>query len=205
MRSLRSNAHLSLRTASERSGVDRNTILRVEKGLPCRDQTRAVLCATYGVFNVHPSQVKVRQDGVGYAVHRAELAWWHRTRVAEATAPSEISSSEEMQEPAERNRQGIYGLANQFFTKLECDREAGSLKAALLEVYGTSGISQQVSGEAFVFVVKGQLTFTIGADSFELGEGEAATFDRTVPHMHAPASTMNRTTLPAILLYVQSS
>lgn len=203
MKAIRERADLTVREAARKAGVNKNTILRLEAGCPIRESTRARICAAYGVFNLNPEDLADREATAAFAVHRPERSRWHRARLKHPDAPSEVSSDAEMQQATERRRQGMLALANQFFTRLDCDRPEGKIKAALLEVYGPSGYSRQPSGEAFVFALKGSLRFTVAGETFVLDEGCAATFDRTLWHMHEPAPSMNRQDLPVLLLYAQ--
>lgn len=203
MRAVRERAGLSLREAAARAGVDKNTIMRVEAGLPVRETSRVRLCAGYGVFAIHPRDLSARLKGPGYAVHLPDGASWHRARLPDPHEPSQVSTSEAMRAPEERLRQGRLGLATQFFSFLGCDRADGGIRSAVLEVYGPSGHSRQQSGEAFVYVLSGELRFEVDEESFVLKEGMAATFDRTLPHMHEPAPGFPLDKLPARMLYVQ--
>lgn len=203
MRGVRERAGLSLREAAARAGVDKNTVVRLEAGLPVREASRQKICAAYGVFCRDPEDLDGRVEGEGFAVLPADARRWHRARVPGPDGPSVVTTFEEFANPAERMRQGRLGLANQFFALLGCDLPAGRLRAAVFEVYAPSGYSRQTSGEAFVFAMRGRIRFVVGEGEFTLEEGSAAIFDRTLLHMHEPASTGSPEDLPVVLLYVQ--
>ena len=201
LRTLRRNARLTVREAARLSGLDKNTVVRLEAGAPSRPSTRERLCAAYGVFNVDLAELRDRESGRGWAMFRPERARWHRSRLVRADAPSAVSTGDAMQVADERFRQGSLRLANQFFARIACDRAEGAMKAMFFEVYGPSGIARQPSGEAFVYVLSGAIRFEVGDESFTLAAGCAATFDRTLPHCH---DVVAESGLPATMLYVQT-
>ena len=108
-----------------------------------------------------------------------------------------------LQDPEERRRQGLYGFADHFLLRLNCDRSGSKLKAAILEVWGKSGLARQASGEALLFAIRGSLLVTVGQDTFTLKEGSAVNFDRTILHGHQPDPSIPKDQLPVIILYVQ--
>ncbi len=199
---LRKRLGLSLREVAVQAKVDKNTILRLEAGLPVRNGSRGRICQVYGVLNIPPEDLPKRELGAHYAKNNRDGMKWHRAQVTDPASPSTISSSDEMQLPEERIRQGTLKLAQQFFARLDCDMPTGKLRAGVFEVFGTSGYSSQQSGEALVYVLRGQVRFEIGPEEFVLREGESATFDRTIRHLHEPYQ-MELGDLPAIVLYVQ--
>lgn len=195
---------MSLREAAARAGVSKNTILRLESGLPVRYESRRKLCAAYGIFCFDPDHESGRVGGEGYALHPRASLKWHRAKLPGPGSDSVVASADEYADPGERARQGRYGLANQFFAYFDCAFEHGHMRAGIFEVFGPSGTSSQNSGEAFVYAIRGSLLFTVGDESFLLAEGSAAIFDRTRPHHHEPAPDTRREDLPAVLLYVQA-
>lgn len=202
MADLRRRAGLSIRSVAKTAGVDKNTILRLEAGLPVRNASRERICQVYGILNILPTQLPDNEIGQHYAKTRADGMTWHRAQVKSEDQPSAITSSPKFALPTERLRQGKLQLAQQFFSRLDCNLPQGKLRAGLFEVFGTSGRSAQPSGEALIYVLKGALRFEIGNEQFIIHAGEAATFDRTIPHLHEPHE-MAPADLPAIFLYVQ--
>lgn len=203
MRRVRERAGLTLRQAALRVGVNKNTLLRLERGERLRKQTLVKICVGYGILYLDPEATSKREEGAHYALHRPEGERWLRTRVTELDGPSRVTRPRGIDAADQRRAMGRYGFADQFLMIFGCDRTDGQLRAALFEVYGQSGRSRQASGEAFVYAFKGDIQFHIGAESFVLRQGLAATFDRTVEHWHHPAESMGPEDLPAIFLYVQ--
>lgn len=203
LQAIRKAARRTVRDAASNAGVDKNTILRLEAGWPVRAATRKRICDAYGVLDLDPSEYRPGPSN-HVAVHTAGDERWVRTRLVDPHEPSVLAYHEEMQIPEERRRQGIYGLANQFFARLGCARPEGVLKSALLEVYQSSGYSRQPSGEGLIYVLSGSLRFWIGGEILDVQEGSALCFDRTVLHMHEPTPGTKPRDLPVRILYVQA-
>jgi transcriptional regulator with XRE-family HTH domain len=191
-----------LREVALAANVDKNTILRLEAGLPVRNSSRDQICKVYGVLNIPPEDLPRREIGAHYAKNDRGGMKWHRAQISNPEEASTVSTNDEIQDSEERRRQGRLNLAQQFFSRLDCDMPAGRLRAGIFEVYGTSGYSSQQSGEALVYVLKGNLRFEIGEEVFVVREGESATFDRTIRHLHEPFE-MEAADLPVVVLYVQ--
>lgn len=203
MREIRLRAGMSIREAAQRSGVDKNTVLRIEAGKPVRDQTIQRMCQTYGFIPFVPAKAGVSKVGIGYAMHRKEGERWTQLALENLDSPSRTSHSKAFGSEAVRLQRGRSGTANQFMRRLECRMPGGRMVGAVFEVFGSSGWASQPYGEAFVYALRGDIRFWVGAEEFVLEEGTAATFDRTIHHMHEPASPVG-TGLPPLLLYVQS-
>lgn len=193
-----------MREVASQAGLDKNTVLRLEAGLPVRSASRQRICEVYGVLNVNPEAEPSRVVGAHWAHSLPEALKWHRARLIDPQLPSEISSSETYQDERERRRQGTWGLANQFFARLDCDMPSGRLRSGIFEVYGSSGLSRQQSGEALVYIIQGALRLVVGDDEFIVAQGCAATFDRTILHLHEPAPGLRPEDLPVVMLYVQT-
>lgn len=202
MRLLRQRAGLSLREAASRAKIDKNTLMKLERGDAVRATVRKKICKAYGVMELDPFGPEETLYGTHFALHRTETEKWYRTRLKEVEEPSAISSSESIQDPFERKRQGSYGFANQFLKRLNCDRPSSKIRAAVLEVFDDSGWASQASGEGFIFVMRGRLLFEIADEQCEISEGAAITFDRTVRHRHRPTADNNE--FPVVILYVQT-
>lgn len=204
MKGLRHRAGLTIREAAEMAGINKNTVLRIEAGQEARRSSRHKLCAAYGIFSLEPDSMPDVILGEHFATTVPDGLRWHRAKLVDPESPSEVSYSQEMQNQAERLRQGRLRFADQFFTRLDCERSGARMKSGLFEVFGPSGFAVQRSGEAFVFMMKGAMRFVVGDEEFILGEGMAATFDRRIRHMHEPAPTVPSNELPVIMLCVQS-
>lgn len=204
MRELRKRSGLSLREVAEAAGVDKNTLLRLEAGLPVRKSSRSSICRVYGVLDLEPGHPPAKRVGEvsGNSIPGGMV--WYRSRLPDPDAPSIIDTTPAYADEAERRRQGTLGLANQFFARLECDFPGARMRAGIFEVYGPSGMSSQPSGEAVVYVLRGSIRFLVGEEDYIVNPGGATCFNRTVPHLHEPAPSMQKSDLPAVMLYVQN-
>jgi transcriptional regulator with XRE-family HTH domain len=203
MRDVRRRAGLSVRSAAVAAKVDKNTILRLEAGLPIREKSRLQICSAYGIFDLLPGTEPRMVQGEHFAYTSTSLQQWYRAKLKGLHEPSQVTTDPAFSDQEERRRQGRLGFSNQFFSRLDCFRETSQMRSGVFEVFGPSGYSQQQSGEAFVYVISGAITFEVGEDSFTLGEGQACTFDRAILHLHKPASFVPNDQLPCVMLYVQ--
>ncbi len=202
MRILRQRAGFSIREAANRAKVDKNTLMKLERGEAVRGSIRKKICRAYGIMELDPFGPEETVYGDHFALHRRDSERWFRTRLKEVEEPSSISFSDGIQDAVERKRQGTYGFANQFIKRLSCDRPTGRLRAALLEVFSDSGWASQASGEGFMYVIHGTLEFEIGKERCQIEQGSAITFDRTIRHRHFPSE--DSPDLPVVILYVQT-
>jgi transcriptional regulator with XRE-family HTH domain len=203
VRAVRKASRLSIRELSGRAGVDKNTLVRIEKGCPVRVSTLHRVCAALGVIPPVGNETFHAPVGNGYSVSDAQLEQWIRLNVDDPNEPSLVASSTGIQSQEVRHRLGTSGLANQFMRRLLCQLPNGKLKAAIFEVYGDSGWASQPSGEAFVYGIKGRILFRVEEEEFVLEEGEAAIFDRTKRHMHKPVGPITEKLVPTFL-YIQT-
>lgn len=74
-----------------------------------------------------------------------------------------------------------------FSRPLRCRREQSRLIPFVLELYAKSDTTSDPCGERFVMGLRGRVRIWVGEESFEVGEGEAATYDSTVPNCIEPA------------------
>ncbi|ARU40240.1 hypothetical protein CCB80_03425 [Armatimonadetes bacterium Uphvl-Ar1] len=204
MREIRLRAGISIREASARSGVDKNTVMRLERGLPVREGSREKICAAYGVLSMRPAFEDVAVErGEGFALSRKGIGRWYRMDLVNDYEPSLVSTSEEVQEERERRRLGGLGFANQFFRRLGAELPGGAFRGGVVEVYGRSGYASQASGEAFVMCLRGRVVFRFPSGDVVLAEGDSVVFDRTLMRMHEPAEGMEKGDLPCVILYLQ--
>lgn len=202
MRAIRERAGLTVRDVARDAGIDKNTVCRLEAGLPIRESTRLKICEFFGVLPLPlEHHLEERHLGKHFARHRPERERWFRLRT-QGGSPTDIIDSDDIQDPHERRRLGQLGFAAQFIKRLGVDRPNGWLRAALVEIHGPGETASQRSGEAFVYSLRGSIRFFVGEESFVVDEGSAATFDRTVPHRHEPIREQADAP-PVLILYVQ--
>lgn len=187
MRQNRTLLGISLREAATRAGISRNTVARLESGLPVQRTSVERLCRVYGCVPTDPTTRRPPvREGRYYRLHSNADAVWYTVRV-NGEGLAEGVESERAADPRERRRLGSYGLADFFVRPLRCRREGSRLIPFVLELYKATDANADPVGERFVLGLKGRVRVHLGDDSFEVGEGEAAVYDCTVKNWLEPA------------------
>ncbi|MFM7322351.1 MAG: helix-turn-helix domain-containing protein [Armatimonadota bacterium] len=163
---------LSVRELADRAGVNKNTIVRMEKGLTPSYATLNRVCEALGVHIAQLTRPEVLGD---------ELVSIH-SRADEGPAP--LASDE-----------GIV------LRSLGCRLSGGRLNSALMELFGESEPTTH-PGEEHVFCLRGNARLTVAGRDYTLSEGDAAVFWSTERHSYAPAPDTPEDTLPVLLLLV---
>jgi transcriptional regulator with XRE-family HTH domain len=182
---------LSIRELATAAGVNKNSVVRVEKGGVPQPLTVLKLCAA---MNIHLASLAEPEKGENevVAVHRREDDRWHDiTKFGAGPVEDRPLSAEER---AELARQGIQSPMLILKNRLEL----GQILPNVIELYGPSP-TRSHPGEEMVYVLKGAATITVGNRQFDLAEGEAATFYCSEEHTYAPAKGAE---LPVRLLSV---
>jgi transcriptional regulator with XRE-family HTH domain len=177
---------LTVREAADRAGISRNTVARLESGLPVQKASIARLCKVYGCVPTDPTTRRPPQkEGAHFRLHTNAEAVWYAVRINEEGA-AEPLQSKDAGDPRERQRLGGHGLAALFSRPLRCRRESSRLIPFVVELYAKSDATADPSGERFVLGLRGRTRVCVGDESFEVGEGECATYDGTVSHWIEP-------------------
>lgn len=169
---VRQRLNLSVRDLAERAGVNKNTVLRLEKGLTPSYATLNRVCDALGVHIAQLTQPEPAEDET-IAIH---------LRADEGRAP--LAADERV-----------------LLSALGCRLPEGRLNSAIMELFGESEPVTH-PGEEFVFCLRGRVKLTVAGRSYTLGEGDAATFWSSERHAYAPADDAPEETLPALLLLV---
>ncbi|MBI1332681.1 MAG: helix-turn-helix domain-containing protein [Armatimonadetes bacterium] len=193
---------LSLRDAAEKAGVSKNTIIRMEAGLPVNWSTHVKVSRAYGRVPASPQnrQTKV-VSGQFYCKQPLETRAWLPVRIGKDGAAEVFKNSEQIDQQ-ERNRMGWYHLATHFISPLRCRREGSRYIAMITEIFAPTDVSEDVSGERFVLGLRGSVLVHVGSETFELSEGEAATIDSTQPTGFEPLTPISIGAEAPLLLHV---
>jgi transcriptional regulator with XRE-family HTH domain len=147
---------LSVRDLAERAGVNKNTVLRLERGTTPSYATLNRVCAALGVH------------------------------IAQLTQPSpDESETIALHGRADEGCAPLAADARVLLSALRCKLPGGRLNAVLLELSGQSEPVTH-PGEEFVFCLRGAVQLTVGGREYPLGEGDAATFWSSERHRYAP-------------------
>jgi transcriptional regulator with XRE-family HTH domain len=159
---------LSIRDLAAAANVDKSSIVRIEAGAPPQTLTVMKLCAALGI-HLATIAANVAETGA-VAVHKREDdVWYDMSDLAAGPLPEE-------------NRSGIAAP----MVILKSRLEGGILLSNIIELNGECP-GQSVPGEEMVFVIRGILRLTVGAQTMDLEEGESATFWSSERHCYAPA------------------
>jgi transcriptional regulator with XRE-family HTH domain len=175
IRKLRESRGLTLRELANRVDISKNTILRLEQGLPVAEPILNKIC---NALQTIPPNLMVSEESwsLPYRVHRNEQSQW-RTAFRRAKAPATLKDFEIVEPESERLRIGRLGFATGFLQTFDCQIQRGKLQSAIVELYGDQEKSgYRHSGEEFIYCLQGKLKFTISSHTLILNPGEAVTF-----------------------------
>lgn len=189
---LRLQQTLSVRDLAEKAGVDKNTVLRVEKGLPVSGRTLDRVCDALGVY---VSRLLLPEPGEGETVmlHRRDTeTWWPYPGMGDPF-PDEPGGV-----PTPKGT-GI--AAGGEVVSMESRLERGKLRSSLIRLWEETTPNAH-PGEEFVFCVSGRASLRVAGREYRLAEGDAATFYCAEPHTYAPTPDATPGELPVLLLAV---
>jgi transcriptional regulator with XRE-family HTH domain len=180
LRRARLRQGLSIRELAAAAEVNKNSIVRLEKGLRPLPQTVLKVCEA---LKLHVAAVvqsaSIAED---VAVHkRADDRWYDIADLGAGPAADRPLSREERAKLAEG---GLTAPMLLLTNRLE----QGHILANVVELYGPSP-KRSHPGEEMVYVLEGQVRITVGSRVVELEEGECATFHSAEVHEYAPAGT----------------
>ncbi|MFZ4508880.1 MAG: helix-turn-helix domain-containing protein [Fimbriimonas sp.] len=175
IRRLREARGLTLRELAVRVDVSKNTLLRLEQGLPIAEPLFVRVCNA--LQTIPPNLLVSDEDwSLPYRVHRAKEAKW-RVAFRKTKSPSTIVDFEVVEEASERDRIGNLGFVTGFLQSLDCSIRGGKLQSAVVELYGNQerpGFRH--SGEEFVMCLQGRLKLSISSHTLLLEPGDSVTF-----------------------------
>lgn len=179
---------LSIRDLADRANVNKNSVVRLEKGGMPQPLTVVKICEALGLHVAtiaHPASDEVEF----LSIHRREDdRWFDLTDFAAgplAEGPLEPKARAELGVPAQ-----ILMQTNRL--------EKGQLLTRIIEVYDASPARSHL-GEEMVYVLEGRIRLTVGSETVDLEVGESATFWSSEQHVYAPAPD---SPIPARLLSV---
>jgi mannose-6-phosphate isomerase-like protein (cupin superfamily) len=192
---------MSLSELSELAGVARYTLIRIEQGRPCQPATLEKVRKALHLFT--DQMTRPFPDG-SFAVHRTENTRWS---VAHAKHSYQKQIDEDsrihVNDPEERRRLGQLGFQPFFTAILDSEVTNGVSSQAIMEFYRPSWVDTHF-GEEFVYCLRGSVTITVDGVPCVLREGDAMTFDATLPHQYAPTEDVELLNEPPQILIVVS-
>lgn len=169
---IRQRNNFSVRDLADKAGVNKNTILRLEKGLTPSYATLNRVCEALGVHVAQLTQPEPDETET-IALH---------SRLLEGRQPF-----------AEDERV--------LLSVLSCRLPGGKINSAVLELYDESEPVNH-PGEELVFCLRGTAKLTVAGRTYVLQEGDAATFWSAERHSYGPTDDTPEDQLPILLLCV---
>lgn len=202
VRELRERMGWSIRDLAKASGLNKNTILHVEKGLSTK---LAVLEQIGDALGAAPPRLAylANLSNRRWQVHKKKGGQWAMLRGTRDLKNPEMYR-ELVQEIAERKRLGQLGFASSFVKPLECVLKDGRLLSGLAEIYGRLEVKRS-PGETFVYCLRGSLQVEVGEEKFVLEEGEATTILDKGDTVYSPSPGTPPQELPITFVYVRLS
>ena len=189
----RQSLGLSIRDLADKAGVNKDTIVKLEKGNTPSYRTLCRVCDGLGVSVVQllkpEADSKFRDAPVSVHARKKE------TRVsAKNKAKALVGDVDHRQILA--NDEGIQ------LSWLACRLPGGQMNSWILELREETEPTTH-AGEEFIFCLKGSAKLTVAGKVYELSEGDAATFWSAEPHSYGPSDhAIKSEQLPVLLLSV---
>ncbi len=184
---VRLRREMSVRDLADAAGVNKNTVLRLEKGLTPSYATLARVCEALGV---HVAQLTQPEPDEAHtiALHDHEQAVRRGYLSGLMPRGAETGTGGEGAVVLFQDGAGMPSFAADekvLLSVLTCRLPGGRLNAAVLELFGESE-SVTHPGEELVFCLKGTARLTVAGRSYRLREGDAATFWCSERHSYGP-------------------
>jgi transcriptional regulator with XRE-family HTH domain len=197
LRELRHARHVSIREVARIAGVDKNTVLRIERGEPVSAKVLNNVCSA---LNTVLPQMTAPINETSNVSHFQTTAENWCIVVNTQTSRSGLPDFTQVSEPAERKRLGGLGFVYSFMQNHECAITNGTLQAAVMEVYNAYKIPASHPGEEFLMCLSGKVKVHVGEDRFVLSEGDSVTFRSDLPHNFEPIESDVAGLAPKILM-----
>jgi len=185
-----------IREIAAEAGVDKNTVVRVERGMPVRMETFRRLCAALGTSTGRQS-LELADPSDSFRVSRAADRIWEKE--PERTSPEDM---ERLSIPTERWRQGWAGEQGGFNGFLDCELYGGILVSSVIELFERSTI-RSFHGEELIFCLRGQVTLQVNSTETKLLEGDAVCLKAIEPHWCGPTHAVKPGEPPPMILSVR--
>ncbi|MBC8138618.1 MAG: helix-turn-helix transcriptional regulator [Fibrella sp.] len=209
---LRLKQNLSVRDLADKAGVDKNTILRVEKGLTVSGRTLDRVCRALDVY-VSRLLLPEPEEGEAVVLHRrTDEVWWPYPGMGDPFPGDEsdtggppplpsCGATDGDPGPHPTPKVGTQTSPRGFVASLACRMPRGKMRSSLLRLWDETTPNAH-PGEEFVFCLSGKACLTVAGRPYLLNEGDAATFYCAERHTYAPAPDSPQSSLPVLLLTV---
>jgi transcriptional regulator with XRE-family HTH domain len=196
---VRQRLGLSVRDLADRAGVNKDTVVKLERGQTPSYRTLVRVCDALEISVVQllrPEAEAGEEAVVSLHLRQSEQ------RVPRPLVELDPDSPETVRYREARQRELIAADEKVLLSWLSCRLPGGKLNAWILELRGETDTSTH-PGEEFLFCLRGTARLTVAGRIYTLREGDAATFWCAEPHTYAPSEeAMAAGDLPVLLLSV---
>jgi transcriptional regulator with XRE-family HTH domain len=187
----------SIDEVSERTGVSRDTVMRVEKGRSCSTRSLHALRSAYALFSAQLTHHEEESPAYS-ACHKDQIQWMAATHRDHRGRPVKDIDYSFVNDAEERHRRATLGHQRFFSGFIRSELEDGVMTAGMMEIYQESWEDQHY-GEELIFCVSGVAAITVEGDVCTLHPGDTMVFDALRKHRYAPAPGYEA---PAIIMFV---
>ncbi len=197
LRELRHARHISIRELARTADVDKNTVLRIERGEPVSAKVLNSVCAA---LNTVLPQVTAPVTEMSNASHFQTSAENWCIVFNTMRSRTGLPDYTQVADPMERKRLGGLGFVNGFMQNHECAITNGTLQAAVIEVYGAYARPASHAGEEFLMCLTGKVDVRVGDEHYILAAGDSVTFRSDLQHNYEQVETDAAGFAPKILM-----
>jgi len=187
---------MSVRSLAKSASVDKNTVVRLEKGLAVRRASMTKICRALGIA-VERVVLSTGEPQDRFRVSRAvDRGWVYRVPPARLDAPITPPSDDS-------NRWEIGRIHGAGFCQLmNCELFNSNIAPAIAEVFSATNPHSH-PGQELVFCLRGRLLVHIGDRTLALKQGDCITFEASESHCFSVAKPLAPGQPPPLFFAVQ--
>ena len=189
---------ISTQHLANKAGLARYTVIRLEEGKPCKQDTLTKVRLALHMFT--DQLVKPFPESSKFAVHRASETRWTVSKSKTQYQKQLIEDDpSHVNDERERHRLGSMGFQPFFTAILDSELEGGLTNQGIMEFHRESWVDSHY-GEEFVYCLRGRVMIRVDGDECELGPGDSMTFAADQPHQYFPIEFDEHNRAPQILV-----
>ncbi len=197
---LRQRKGLSIRDVAARAGIDKNTVLRAERGSAVRMDTFRRICVA---LETTPGRqmLDLAEPHERFRVSRvSERRWETDPDLMCVLDPG--AQIEELSVPSRRWELG-WGGHSGFNGFLDCELFGGTVVSSVIELFASCTL-RSFNGEELIYCLRGSLILHVGDDQVTLNAGDAVCLWAAQPHSCVPDPPLRVGQPPALILSVRT-
>ena len=198
---LRYRKRATIREIAEQAGVDKNTLVRLEKGKAVRMETLTRICAALGTTPGRQFLELAGPDQSFRVSRAAERRWEKAPDLMSATDPAEEIAK--LCDAAHRWPFGWSGEQPGFNGFLDCDLYGGAVVSSVIELF-TACTLRSFVGEELIYCLRGSVVLEVDSDKTQLDEGDAVCVWATKSKICGPALPVLPGQPPPLILSVRA-